>query len=61
MSALLEAITLARDLRDSAEREFRTALVNAKERHSLSELARAGGLSRAGVQYLLRRERGEKR
>lgn len=62
MSSFLEAVSHARKLRDSAERGFRSALVRAKsEGHSLSELGRAAGLTRAGVAYLLRRERGEKR
>jgi len=63
VSALLEAVALARELRDSAEREFRSALVRAKVEggHSLSQLGRAAQMSRAGVNYLIRRERGEKR
>jgi hypothetical protein len=62
VSAFLEAVQHARHLRDLAEQGFRETLVRAKqEGHSLSELGRAAGLTRAGVQYLLRRERGEKR
>jgi hypothetical protein len=62
VSAFLEAVQHARELRDAAARNFRDALVRAKqEGHSLSELGRAAGLTRAGVAYLLRRERGEKR
>ena len=62
MSAFLEAVSSARKLRDLANRSFREALIRAKEEgHSLSELGRAAGLTRAGVAYLLRRERGEKR
>jgi len=62
VSAFLEAVQHARNLRDLADRSFREALVRAKqEGHSLSELGRAAGLTRAGVAYLLRRERGEKR
>ena len=61
MSAFLEAVTIARELRDSAEKEFRSALVRARAHHSMSEVGRAAGLTRQGIAYLLRRERGEKR
>lgn len=61
MSVLLDVVTEARELRDRAEHEFRTALVRAKAHHSLAELARAAGMSRPGIQYILRRARGEKR
>jgi len=76
LTVFLEAVSDARKLRDLADRNFREALVlrdladrnfrealvrAQREGHSLSELGRAAGLTRAGVAYLLRRERGEKR
>jgi hypothetical protein len=59
MSTLLEIVHEARELRDEAERAFRLALVRAKARHSLREIAGAAGLSFAGVRWLIQRERGE--
>lgn len=59
MTALLEILQEARELRDTAEREFRLALRRASEQHTLRELAGVTGLTRQGVHYLLRREREE--
>jgi hypothetical protein len=61
MSALLDAVAEARELRQTSEREFRSALVEAREQHTVVEIAHAAGITRQGVSYLLRRERGEKR
>lgn len=59
MTALLEILQEARDLRDAAEREFRLALKRAAELHTLRELASVTGLTRQGVHWLLKREQRE--
>lgn len=69
MSALLDAVTQARELRDAAgadweraDAEFRRSLARAHEQHSLREIGRAAGLTFAGVRYLIQHaERGERR
>lgn len=59
MSTLLEVVHEARELRDSAEKEFRRALVRASEHHSLREIARVAGMSFSGVAWHLKREKGD--
>lgn len=67
MSARLETVQEAAELRRDAETEFRRALVNAAERdphtgkpyHTLSEIGRAAGLTKPGCAYLIRRTREE--
>ena len=59
MTALLQIVSDAREIRDQAEREFRLAICRAKERHSFREVAAAAGMTRAGVQHVLRRHREE--
>lgn len=60
MSALLEIVHEARELRDAAEREWRRALSRAREGGATwAQIAAAGGLTRAGARFLVRRERGE--
>ena len=68
MSALLDAVTQARELRDAAgadweraDREFRRSLARAAEEHSLREIGRAAGLTFTGVRYLIQHERGARR
>ena len=56
MSALLDAITQAREARDAAQAHYREVVRKAREHHSLSELARAAGITRSGVQHLLRKD-----
>ena len=61
MSALLDAVRDAAENRASAESEFRSLLVQAQAGgHSLSEIGRACGLTKQGVRWIIRRERGEK-
>lgn len=60
MSALLDIVAEARELREAAEREWRNAIVRARAgKHTLEEIGRAAGLKKAGVAYILKRERGE--
>lgn len=54
MSALLDAVSAAREARDAAQAHYREVVRKAREHHSLSELARAAGITRSGVQHLLR-------
>lgn len=57
--ALLEMVLEASERRQAAESDYRTALMQASAAgHSLAEIGRAAGLSRAGVAYLLRRMKG---
>jgi len=70
MTAFLEAVSHARELRDHAERAFRESLVrarahrwheNGRERsHSLEDIGQAAGLHRATIHYLLKRGETEK-
>ena len=53
MSALLDAVEIARERRDAAERAFRETLERACESHSLRVVARAAGLSHNGVRWLI--------
>lgn len=53
MSALLDAVEIARERRDAAERAFREALERAAEHHSLRTVARYAGLSHNGVRWLI--------
>ena len=57
MSHLLAIVAESREIRDQAEREFRLAVCRAKERHSFREVAQAAGMTRAGVQHVLRRHK----
>jgi DNA-directed RNA polymerase specialized sigma24 family protein len=58
VSALLDLVSEARDLRDTANREFRRALVRANEGgHSLREIAEAAGINFSAVRGHLLRER----
>lgn len=53
----LEAVSYAAIARADAEDAFREALKTARaEGHSLSEIAAAAGLTKAGVAYLLGKE-----
>lgn len=62
MSALLDIVAEARELRESAEANFAKAIVRARAgKHTLEEIGRAAGLKKAGVAYILKRERGEQR
>ena len=60
MTALLDILSEAAELRETAEAEFRKALVRASAQHSLRECARAANISHAGVAFILRTERGTK-
>lgn len=53
MSALLDAVEIARERRDAAERAFRETLARACEAHSLRVVARYAGMSHAGVRWLI--------
>lgn len=57
MSALLQIVSDARELRDQAEREFRLAIARAKERHSYRDVAAAARMTRAGVQHVIRKHK----
>ena len=57
MSALLAIVEAAREARDTANRDFVRAVVRAKRKHSYAQVAAASGLTRAGVQHVLRREK----
>lgn len=52
MSVYLQAVTDARQRRETAEHAFRAALQAAVPYHSWAEIARAAGLSRSGARYL---------
>lgn len=61
-TTLLEIVSEARELRDAAEREWRNAIVRARAgRHTLEEIGRAAGLKKAGVAYVLKREKENER
>jgi hypothetical protein len=57
MSALLDAVEIARERRDAAERAFREALERACERHSLRVVARAARMSHTGVKWHIERDK----
>ena len=62
MSALLDIVAEARELREAAEANFAKAIVRARAgRHTLEEIGRAAGLKKAGIAYILRRESGEEK
>ena len=58
MSVYLEAVAQAAERRANSEAEFRAALVRATEFHSLSAIAPAAGLTKAGVAYLVAQSGG---
>ncbi len=53
MPSLLEQLARARDQRARSEAEFRAALIQARERHSWTELAAVAGLSRSACRYFV--------
>ena len=57
MSALLEIVSEARELRDAATAELTKAIRKASEegRHTGSEIARAAGLSKQRVSQILKK------
>lgn len=59
MSALLDVLAEARELRDAARHEFERAVIRASEegRHSLRQIAGAAGVSVMGVRYILNKHR----
>lgn len=56
MTALLDIVRERAQMRADVEYDFRRALVQAKREHSWTEVARAAGMSVAGVRYLVERE-----
>lgn len=59
MSALLQAVEIARERRDVAQADYaqadaglRAAIVRAREEHSLRQIARAAGVTYNGVRHL---------
>ena len=59
-ATLIELVAEARELREGAERQFALAIVRARAgKHTLEEIGRAAGLKKAGVAYILKRERGD--
>ena len=54
MSTLLRAVTRAANRRTHADQAYRAAITEARNLHSLSEIARAAGITPQGVSYLTR-------
>ena len=57
MSASLDALREAAEGRERGRTEFYAAVLAARaEGHSQTEIARAAGITKAGVRYILKRE-----
>lgn len=54
MTRLLAAVTRAARKRAEAEAAYRAAIAAARETHTMPQIARAAGLTKQGVSYLLR-------
>ena len=54
MSHLLDAVREGRDLRDATQAAFVQAVRRAKVKHSYREVADAAGMTRSGIQRVLR-------
>lgn len=52
MSALLDAVEIARERRDAAEQAFRETVRRARESHSLAQIGRAAGMTKNGVRWI---------
>ena len=60
MSALLDIVREARELREAAEHNFRVAIVRAKSQHTLTEIGRAAGLGKARISQIVNQSREER-
>lgn len=59
MSALLDIVREARDLRDSANVELRRAIIRARSQHTLEEIGRAAGLGKQRISQIVNQHREE--
>lgn len=59
MSALLDIVREARDLRDTANVELRRAIVRARSQHTLTEIGRAAGLGKQRISQIVNEHKRE--
>lgn len=59
MSALLDIVREARDLRDTANAELRRAIVRACRRHTQAEVGEAAGVSKQRISQIVNEDKRE--